>query len=265
MENPGVRSWLIACDESGIHGSTHYGFGSLWMKWQRRGDFYEYFRDLKDRHRFRDECKWHSAKSERNIDFYEELIEEFFKRKWLSFHCLVVRKEAVKKEEFHQNSWDLARRKHFTMLLTNKIKRSIKRFPKREHEFRIYVDPIPSSYHKADETVEVISNNVLNREFRNFRVTDPVKYVQTKDSKDTPTIQVCDLLLGAVMENWNKKATNPVKHKVRRIIASHLGWKNLDADTFKEEKKFNIWYFHDPISEQRTVVSREVSLKYPYD
>ncbi|MBB3275078.1 MULTISPECIES: DUF3800 domain-containing protein [unclassified Pseudoxanthomonas] len=261
MENPGVRSWLISCDESGVHGSTHYGFGSLWMRWQRRGDFYEYFRDLRDRHRFRDECKWKTANSERDLPFYEELISDFFKRRWLAFHCLVVRKQIVRKEEFHNNSWDLARRKHYTMLITDKIKRSMKPHRDREHEFRVYVDPIPSSYQKADEAIEVISNNVLNKKFSH---QDPVRYVQTRDSKETPTIQVCDLLLGAVMETWNKKATNPVKHKIRKIIASHLGWRNLDADTFKEEKKFNIWYFHDPLHEKRSVVSREVKLKYPY-
>ena len=32
-------NWLVSCDESGFHGARFYGFGSLWMAWQRRGDF----------------------------------------------------------------------------------------------------------------------------------------------------------------------------------------------------------------------------------
>jgi hypothetical protein len=32
---PGVLRWLISCDESGVHGSRHYGFGTLRMAWQR--------------------------------------------------------------------------------------------------------------------------------------------------------------------------------------------------------------------------------------
>jgi hypothetical protein len=54
----GKRSWVIACDESGIHGSTHYGFGSLWLKWQRRGNFIEQIRELRDLHEYFYECKW---------------------------------------------------------------------------------------------------------------------------------------------------------------------------------------------------------------
>ena len=35
----GKLSWHVACDESGVGGQKFYGFGSLWMKYQRRGDF----------------------------------------------------------------------------------------------------------------------------------------------------------------------------------------------------------------------------------
>ena len=262
MDNPGVRSWLISCDESGVHGSQHYGFGSLWMKWQRRGDFINDFRQIKEKHGYRDECKWKKINSERYLPFFEELITYFFQKQWLSFHCLVVRKAIIRKEEFHNNNWDLARRKHFTMLLTNKMKKALKRFPDREHEFRVYVDPIASSYNKADEAIEVISNNVLNQK---LNAKSPVKSVITRDSKETPSIQLCDLLLGAVMETWQQKATNENKIKVRKKIAEHLGWSTLDSDTFNKERKFNIWYFFDPIIEDhRNVLTKTVVLKYPY-
>ena len=33
----GVRRWLISYDETGLHGVRCYGFGILWMAWQRRG------------------------------------------------------------------------------------------------------------------------------------------------------------------------------------------------------------------------------------
>lgn len=31
----GVVRWLVSCDESGVHGARYYGFGTLWMAWQR--------------------------------------------------------------------------------------------------------------------------------------------------------------------------------------------------------------------------------------
>src|SRR6266511_2750683 len=55
---PGYRNYLVYCDDSGLHGSTHYAFGSLWMPWERRGDFYELIRELRHRHRMFDEFKW---------------------------------------------------------------------------------------------------------------------------------------------------------------------------------------------------------------
>jgi hypothetical protein len=260
MSDAGVRRWLISCDESGIHGSPHYGFGSLWMSWQRRGDFWREFAEIAEKHQFKQECKWSHASAKRFLPYHNELISYFFQRRWLVFHGLVVRKEVVEKTVYHK-SWDEARQKHYTMLLCNKMKRALRRFPKRQHEFRIYVDKIPSSYSKADEAMEVISHNILNEEFRNL---SPVTSVRTRDSHDTPPIQLCDLLLGAVMETWHKQTSNPTKLSIRDEIARHLGWHKLDSDTRKEERKFNIWYFHDPIREQRKVMTRDVELLYPF-
>ncbi|HSE19582.1 MAG TPA: DUF3800 domain-containing protein [Pyrinomonadaceae bacterium] len=257
----GVRSWLIACDESGVHGSPHYGFGSLWLRWQRRGNFYADYYNLASKHGFVDECKWSSANRKHLLPFYQDLISYFFQKRWMVFHCLVCRKETIQKQVYHNNDWDLARRKHYTMLLTRKIRQAVQRFPQRKHEFRVYVDPIASRYNKADEAMEVISNNVLNQRFRHI---NPVVSVVTRDSKETPAIQVCDLLLGAVMESWQQRATNLTKRAIRRTIAWHLGWNDLDSDTMPTERKFNIWYFLDPSRESRRVETKKVRLHFPY-
>ena len=256
----GIRSWLVSCDESGIHGSTHYGFGSLWLRWQRRGDFIDQFRELKKKYNYPYECKWNKV-SYNYLPFYKNLITYFFMRQWITFHCLIVRKEIVRKKEYHSDDWDLARRKHFTMLLTSKMRRAMNRFPNRKHEFRIYVDPIHTRYTKANEAIEIISNNVLNKRFRS---ASPVKSVIIRDSKMTPSIQLCDLLLGAVMETWQKRITSKAKSEIRNLIAEHIGWPTLDSDTMPGERKFNIWYFFDPLHESRSVKTRQISLKYPY-
>jgi len=231
------------------------------MQWQRRGDFLRDFRQIRTKYSFDRECKWNRASLKQDLPFYKELISYFFEHRWLVFHCLVVRKQIVEKAVYHKNDWDLARRKHYTMLLTQKMRRALKRFPNREHEFRIYIDRIPSRYAKADEAMEVISNNILNKEFRNL---SPVTSVLTRDSHETPSIQLCDLLLGAVMETWHRRALNSTKLAIRGEIARHLGWSDLDADTHEVERKFNIWYFHDPTREKRLVKTRQVKLLRPY-
>jgi hypothetical protein len=116
---PGVQRWLISCDESGVHGARFYGFGTLWMAWQRRGDFQALMREIRERHRYRPEIKWNDI-SNGVVPFYSALIETFFTTPWLAFHCLAVEKASVKKE-LHEGDMDLARRKHFTALLVTRF------------------------------------------------------------------------------------------------------------------------------------------------
>ena len=92
------------------------------------------------------------------------VIEEFFRAPWLSFHCVVVERAIVKKK-LHGGDLDVARRKHLTMLLTNKVRACMKAHPDRRQTFRIWTDPIHSRYSKADEALEVIANNALAKAF----------------------------------------------------------------------------------------------------
>ncbi|HIJ65328.1 MAG TPA: DUF3800 domain-containing protein [Candidatus Hydrogenedentes bacterium] len=256
---PGKLRWLISCDESGVHNAPYYGFGTLWMKYQRRGDFAKDLRELKADFRYEGEVKWSKANNRRYTDFFIALIDYFFLKRWMAFHCFVVRRAIVKKE-LHSGSWDLARRKHFTQLLTNKMKTVSTKHRDRDVEFRIYVDPIASSYDKADEAVEIISMNTLRQKLGSA----PTLSVITRDSKDTPTIQLCDLLLGAVMEAWQQKASSEGKLLVQQAVSEGLGWPDLRADTVPFERKFNIWYFYDEEQGAREVTTRDVKLKHPY-
>jgi hypothetical protein len=254
----GVVRWLVSCDESGVHGAKFYAFGTLWMSWQRRGDFAALVRELRDTHDYRYEIKWRKVNA-RTLSFYEDLVEEFFKTTWLTFHSVVVERSVVRKE-LHGGDYDVARRKHFTMLLNNKISACLRARPGREQTFRIVVDPIHSRYPKADEAAEVICNRVLAKAFGGRR---PVDRVFTRDSRETPSIQLCDLLLGAVTAAWEQDASSDAKLELRRWIAAHLGWSDLRADTIPSERKFNVWMFHDPTRGPRRARSRPVVLRYP--
>lgn len=254
LKSPGRLRWLISCDESGVGGAPFYGFGSLWMRWQRRGDFVAGIRVLREEHDYWDEIKWQKAHGKRHLTFYLDLVDYFFRRRWLVFHCLCVRKGLVDKA-LHREGYDEAMRKHYTMLLTNKMRRCARAHPGRDVSFRIYVDPIKSRYPKADEAMLVIANNVLARELRQLNL---VESVVTRDSKETPSIQLCDLLLGAVMEARQQRSRSEGKRAVQEHIAAHLGWDDLAADTYPKERKFNIWQFHDPTRGPREARTRPV-------
>ena len=236
-----------------MDGAPFYGFGSLWMSWERRGDFQAEFRRLRQEHDFNRELKWTNAKERLHLPFHKAVIDWFFERKWIQFHALVIRKADVDKS-LHGGDYDLARRKHFTMLLSNKIQRVLKRYPEDEHEFRIWADPIASRYSRAGETVEIITQ-------RAARQTNGKVHIKLfeHDSAKTPAIQVCDLLLGAVLNGWRRNSTNKTRAEVAAHIADHLGWQDLSADTFRTARKFNVWGFHDPTKGERAVASRAIS------
>jgi hypothetical protein len=148
---------MIYCDESGLHGSKLIGFGTLWMTYERRGDFTAIIDELSWQHFPPIEIKWERVKR-RTYPFFAALVDEFFACNWLMFHCLLISKQEVDLR-MHDNDWDLARRKHFTLLLASKIKR----FATEKKHYLIRVDPIPSSYGKADEACEAILRNIAEQ------------------------------------------------------------------------------------------------------
>lgn len=250
---PAASNYLIYCDESGIDGQVFYGFGSLWLPWERRGDFSGLVGQLREKHRYHDEIKWTHV-NRRSEAFYSELVTEFFTRPWLMFHCLVVRKGYVDKTK--HKDYDEALRKHFAMLISKKVKFFSAGAPDKAYHAR--VDPLPSRYAKADEATFKIAGSVLKKELG----LAPLKSLLTIDSKTSPGIQVADLLLGATMADWQKASTSEFKGRVRALVAQHLGWPDLKADTRPREWKFNIWYFHVPVrGVAREASTRPVRLK----
>lgn len=259
QNNPGRVIWHVACDESGIDGQRFYGFGSLWMKYQRRGDFAKLIRDVREKHGYFQEIKWQKANSKKYLPFHIDLIELFFKHQWLAFHCIIVEKSIVNKS-FHNGDYDLAMRKHFTKLVTSKISSILRAHPERDCSFRVEVDPIASRYKKADEAFHVIANNML---FLQHGAKNLITSVVTKDSKSSENIQISDFFLGAIMSAYQGKISSEAKVTLAEKIAENLGWDALTYDTWPRERKFNIWLFYDKTRGVRDIETKRVELKDP--
>jgi len=72
-----AAEWLVACDESGIDGGRYYGFGSLWLAWERRGDLTGQLGELRDRHGFQEELKWNKANTGKYHGFMLDAVDWF--------------------------------------------------------------------------------------------------------------------------------------------------------------------------------------------
>lgn len=250
---PAYKNFAIYCDETGMGGGhQYYGFGSLWIPWERRGDLAAILRERRERH-FDRELKWGGVNG-RTLEMYRELIDEFFRRRWMMFHCLLVPRATVDPGKHRDR--EEAMRKHYTLLLTNKIRTFA--LGRSDRRYRIRVDRLDCfGYQKSHEAIEAVGNNVLNKRMRERLIED----VLAVDSKETAGVQLADVLLGAVASVWQKKQpSNSGKLQFRDELAGYLGWPDLKADTGPEQWKFNIWHFHD--GGPRVAKTREVALRY---
>jgi hypothetical protein len=253
---PGYRNFLIFGDESGTHGASHYGFGTVWIPYERRGDLYAVVGALREKHGYFSEIKWNKV-SKGNEPFYQALLNEFFKRPWLMFHALVVRKAYVDRS-FHKGDWDLARRKHQALLLKNKVAYFSDGAVDKTYHVRL--DPIASRYGKADEVMHKITNYELENKFG----IKPITSLRAVDSKESLGIQLCDFLLGATMAEWQGEIESDHKKRLTALLAHLIGWPDMNADTYPVEWKFNLWSFHDPMAKlPRDRTGRGVHLQYP--
>lgn len=238
----GVKRWWFSCDESGTGGQRYYGFGMLVMPEQRRGDFSKLIKSAihDERYNATREFKWNRINPLAQ-PFYLRLVDDFFDTPWLSFHCIVFDTTLVNVPPYNGDR-DLQLRIRLHQFLTNKIHRCLSLYPQQEHTFRIWIDPIPSWYHKAEEALHIIANNALHK----VRGVKPIDKVIRRDSKKSPSIELCDLLLGATLSAWEQKVSAAHKIAVRARIAQRLGWPDLRHDTWPTQKKFNVWLFQNP-------------------
>jgi len=72
---------LISCDESGVHGSTHYGFGSLWMSCNAAETFGESLQKSRTNMTSSKNVNWSQASAKRYLPFYNDLISYFLERR----------------------------------------------------------------------------------------------------------------------------------------------------------------------------------------
>jgi hypothetical protein len=261
----GVRRLWVSIDESGIDSPNDYhGFGTLWMPDQRRGNFSTLIKAVREKHNFQTEGEFKWTKVTRQkLDFYKDIVAAFFKTSFLAFHCIVVRKSFIDLKRF-DGDMEAARLAHLHTLLTYKLGVCMSKSPGREHKFKVWCDKLPSSYAKEDEKLHIVANHALVK----VAGQRAIESVDTKDSKEAPSIQLCDLLLGAVMDAWNHPPTggnvsgrSEARAELSRYIASFLGWEDLRAGTYEFARKLNIWYLQDP--NDREVYARPVNLVCP--
>lgn len=242
---PGYKRLLVYADEGGVTGQTYSGFGSLWMPWERRGDFQKIVRELRAAHAHAGSFAANTAPGALLVD----VVDAVFRRRWLAFRCLVT----------PTTDDDARRRSAVVELVSRRVRRDPTQPPAAAPvDLRLRLS---RSARLADASgtkpQAAIASAVASALPRDHALS--VRAARTIDG-----IELVELLTGLVVSGWERRAISKDRKRVADRVAENLGWGDLAADTVASEWKFNICFVRDPTAHDSSgKTQRAVQLLLP--
>jgi hypothetical protein len=220
----------IYCDES-CHlindPSKLMMLGAVWCRSELSPQIAERIREIKHRHKLspKFEVKWTKV-SPAKLSFYIDLVDYFFDDDDLHFRGYLIEKHELDHKARGQTHDDWYYKMCFRML-------EVLIDPR--HCYRIYLD--------IKDTRSESKRKRLEYELRN-KVHDHsekiICRVQQIRSHESEILQICDLLIGAVLHFNRQIGTSSAKRSIVERI-QHRSRKNLSRRTWLLEKKFNLF------------------------
>ena len=248
-----VATFLFA-DESGMSPSEPcYSIGILVVPGGRLDEFDVEFRRLVKNHGVVGEVRWTKiAKGHGLMNLAIDLLR-YILRSNLCFNSIVVLKGPYRK--WQRGGIDEAFYTTYSILLRHCLNG-------REGDCVAFIDDRSEKYEKHDETLQIITNRMLNQIAGRAKLTA----VNQSDSRRYTGIQAADVLTGAIKAAHHLflvpdlRLSQGKKLLLDRLAAT-LGWDALHYDTWPNHE-FNIWHF--PQKEYRGK-PRTVRLRPNYD
>jgi len=229
-------AYNIYCDES-CH-LEHDGIpvmllGAVWCPLQKVKSISKQIRELKAKHNARGELKWTKISRNCQVQFYQSLLDFFFREENLNFRCLVVMpKNRLNHSYFNQGSHDSFYYKMYYQLLINIVTQE-------QCQFNIFLDIKDT---RGSKRVQAL-NEILCTKLRDYEHTI-IKNVQLIRSHESQLVQLSDFLLGAISYNNRDDIpkTNQAKLKIVEKLKSASG-SDLFHSSAPWEQKFNLFIF----------------------
>lgn len=241
------RRQLVYADEVGTLSPHYQAYGSLWLPWERRGDFAKLIREAGAAHHMSGQLSSLRHKPEASA-FFLALIDEIFRRRWISFRSVIA--PAPLDAELKE--------KVFSALISERVK-ALPRAAVGERELRVRLT--------KNARTKVSGLKLEDHYFRRIRAdlegASPPE-LTVRAARSTEGLEIVDLLLSLVVADWEKKSIPKERRGLHERVAENLGWADLAADTLPSEWKFNIWYLEHPESLRREAkTQRAVQLRLP--
>jgi hypothetical protein len=221
----------IYCDESCHLEHDHQPvmvLGAVWVRRDRARSVFRRMRDIKAKHGLARtfEVKWTKV-SPAKLDFYLDLVDEFFDQDELHFRALVIPdKSQLDHPTFCQDHDTWYYKMYYDLL---------KVILTPTDGFNVYIDIKDS---RGAEKIRTL-HDILVHSQQDFdrRI---VRRIQVVRSHEVELIQLADLLIGAVM--WRNRGTGQSEAKKRLLerIQQRSGY-GLDRTTLLRENKVNVF------------------------
>lgn len=233
----------IFVDESRISKGNRYQlFGSFWLPREKQDDFRcAYWRLWDEEFPSRSELHWVKV-SRGKLDTYKKFIDFFATYPDVDFRCVILDSRAIDYRAYHDGDKELGFYKFLYFFLSRNIEKDF-RYRGISDTYQIFLDR-----RRKEDDFDVGRLSDLKR-FLNKRLCDVfsskehiVRNVEAVDSKESPEIQLADVLMGAVGYSWEGYQTSPAKLELVAHIENVFGL-NLNASTPFLSERINIWEF----------------------
>lgn len=231
------KIYNLYCDESRVENrdSKIMVIGAIEIPRKEKMLIVEDIRSIYREYRFDHELKWTKV-HDKFMPFYKKLIDYFLSKSSMLFRCVVVDKEKVNLEQYHNNDEELAFFKFYYLLLKEKLLSN--------NEYYIFLDKKPTrDRHRARALHAYLDSFILwNREKCNIRIFHAI------ESKENLLIQMADYLVGLVGYACNDKiADNSAKGQLVNYLKECLKRENICMTTPRYETKFNVFVWESTL------------------
>lgn len=233
----------IFVDESRITRKDRFQiFGSFWIPRELQDRFRKDYWELWDRE-FPTRSELHWVKVSRGkIETYKRFVDFFATYPGTDFRCIVLDTRTIDYDTYHEGDRELGFYKFLHFFISRNIEKDA-RYRGVPGPYQIFMDR-----RRMGDEVEVGRLQDL-KSFLNRRLNhrcegggDIVRNIEAVDSKQSPEVQLADILMGAVGYSWEGFQTSPAKLELVAHIEETFGLR-LNEPTPYLSEKVNIWKF----------------------
>lgn len=229
MNSETSKNINIYCDES-RHTNQDDSFmviGALSCHRDNKEKIYKSIYSIQKMYNTWSEFGWKTISPNRK-DFYWDLMAFFVSENDLFFRCITADKRLLNHDLYNHGDSELGFYKLYYQMLIHWLQSSYRHY--------IYLD----WQQNQDRNRFAVLRDILRR-----KLTGKAKIVclEPISSKDSPLIQLTDLLIGAIGYAWNGKTNSQIKTQFCQDLANRVNLPALNVATKLSARKFNIFNF----------------------